>query len=200
MIPPCPRCGKDDFKKTRDLTSHLKRKFKCKPKPVRPKSPELQPLPRPQSPAPVVHTKGKDRRKEKPKVVNPIPDPQLVIQTPIPEPEPEKESPILGRDYITEEKAKNWVSPNARKPGEHYKTWGKRLVQKWKELDLGDHDMPENLHECHTLCHDLEQYDPDAVRPPTLKELEKYSKLTPREDPEAGPGPATQAHREGQKK
>ena len=34
MIPPCPRCGKDDFKKTRDRKAHLKRKFKCKPKPI----------------------------------------------------------------------------------------------------------------------------------------------------------------------
>ncbi|CAG8851457.1 27966_t:CDS:1, partial [Racocetra persica] len=34
MIPPCPRCGKDDFKKTRDQKAHLKRKFKYKPKPI----------------------------------------------------------------------------------------------------------------------------------------------------------------------
>ena len=57
MVFPCPQCGKDDFKKTRDLTAHLKRKFKCKikliPNPVRAKSPELQtevPLLRSQSP------------------------------------------------------------------------------------------------------------------------------------------------------
>src|SRR3989337_4508297 len=57
--------------------------------------------------------------------------------------------------------------------------------------------MPVNLDDCLTLYHDLEQYDSDAVRPPTLKELKKYSKLSPREDPEAGSGPTTQAHREG---
>ena len=34
MIPPCTRCSKDDFKKTRDRKAHLKRKFKCKPKPI----------------------------------------------------------------------------------------------------------------------------------------------------------------------
>ncbi|GES91554.1 hypothetical protein GLOIN_2v1480811 [Rhizophagus clarus] len=119
-----------------------------------------------------------------------------VIQTPIHKPESQKKDPIHGDDYITEEEAKNWVSPNARKPGEHFRTWGARLVQRWKELDLGNHDTPANLHECKTLCHDLEQQDPDAVRLPTLKELEKYKKIA--EDPEAGPGPSTQAHREGQ--
>ena len=122
----------------------------------------------------------------------------MVTPTPVPETESQRGTPVLGRDYITEEEAKNWVSPNARKPGEHYKTWGKRLVQKWKELDLGAHDMPENLHECKTLCHDLEQHDPDAICPPTLKQLEKYNEVSPREDPEAGPGPSTQAHREGE--
>ncbi len=194
----CDRCGKECANPNK-LREHLNRKFKCKPKPIRPKSPELQPPPRPRSPSPVLidHVRGRDRRKEKPKVVNPIPDLQVVTPTPVPKTESQRDAPVFGRDYITEEEAKNWVNPNARKSGEHYKTWGKRLVQKWKELDLGDHDMPENLHECHTLCHDLEQYDPDAVRPPTLKELEKYSKLTPREDPKAGPGPATQAYREG---
>jgi len=30
MIPPCPRCGKNDFKKTRDRDAHLNRKFPCK--------------------------------------------------------------------------------------------------------------------------------------------------------------------------
>ena len=30
MVFQCPRCGKNDFKKTCDLTNHLNRKFKCK--------------------------------------------------------------------------------------------------------------------------------------------------------------------------
>ena len=112
----CDRCGKECANPNK-LREHLNRKFKCKPKPIRPKSPELQPPPRPRSPsptsAPVDHTKGKDRRKEKPNVV---------IQTPVPELEPKKELPILGRDYITEEEAKNWVNPNARKPRERVKS------------------------------------------------------------------------------
>ena len=32
MVLPCPRCGKDDFKKARDRVKHLSRKFACKPK------------------------------------------------------------------------------------------------------------------------------------------------------------------------
>src|SRR3990170_8925552 len=151
------------------------------------------PRPRSPSPAPVIHTRGRDRRKEKSQTVipipNPEPEPQIIIPQPVPESESQKSELVEGQDYITEEEAKNWVNPNARKSGEHYKTWGKRLVQKWKELDLGDHDMPVNLDDCLTLYHDLEQYDSDAVRPPTLKELKKYSKLSPREDPKAGPGP-----------
>ncbi|GBB85350.1 hypothetical protein RclHR1_01190026 [Rhizophagus clarus] len=32
MILPCPRCGKDDFKKSCDQINHLNRKHKCKPR------------------------------------------------------------------------------------------------------------------------------------------------------------------------
>ena len=46
------------------------------------------------------------------------------------------------------------------------------MVQRWKELDLGNYNIPVSLDECLTLCHDLEQYDPDAVYPSILKELE----------------------------
>ena len=53
MVFQCPRCGKDNFKKTRDLTNHLNRKFKCKqtqiPNPIQPPSPNVT---RPQSPVP----------------------------------------------------------------------------------------------------------------------------------------------------
>ncbi|GBB92879.1 hypothetical protein RclHR1_20710003 [Rhizophagus clarus] len=120
--------------------------------------------------------------------------------SPTPQVKDQEGVPVLGYDYITEEEAKNWVNPNARKPGKHYKIWGKRLVQKWKEFDLGDHDMPGNLDECITLYHDLEQYDSDTVRPLTLKELEKYSKPSLKKDPKAEARPSTQVHRERQKK
>src|ERR1043166_3165144 len=139
---------------------------------------------RPQSPtpAPVVHTRGRDRRMEKTQVVNPTPVPKPVSLGPpesqtITQVSTSKPELIHRRDYITEEEAKRWVKPNARKPGEHFKTWGKRLVQKWKEPDLGDCDSPEDLNQCMQLCHDLEQYDPKAVRPPMKEELEKYEKI-----------------------
>ena len=63
MVLQCPRCGKDDFKKTRDLTNHLNRKFKCKqtqiPNLIQPSSPNIT---RPQSSvssplSPVVHVR-----------------------------------------------------------------------------------------------------------------------------------------------
>ena len=99
--------------------------------------------------------------------------PHVVIPTPVPELEPEKEALVLGVDYITEEEAKNWISPNARKPRERIKTWGARLQKRWNELDLGVKPCEANdLDGCKTLFHDLELNDPEAVRLPTLKELE----------------------------
>ncbi|CAG8829461.1 14589_t:CDS:2, partial [Dentiscutata erythropus] len=44
-----------------------------------------------------------------------------------------------NRDYITQEEA-----------------------DKWKELGLGECLKTENLNDCLTLCHDLEQYDLEA--------------------------------------
>ncbi|PKC52702.1 hypothetical protein RhiirA1_480898 [Rhizophagus irregularis] len=76
-----------------------------------------------------------------------------VVPTPVPELEPKKEALVLGIDYITEEEAK-----------------------KWKELDLEDHDRPEDLNQCMLLCHELEQLDPESARPPTKEELEEYEK------------------------
>src|SRR5205823_1658251 len=72
MVLQCPRCGKNDFKKTRNLTNHLNRKFKCKqtqiPNPDQPPSSNISrlqsPIPSPLSP--VVHVRDKDRRKKKP--------------------------------------------------------------------------------------------------------------------------------------
>ena len=63
MVFQYPRCEKDDFKKTRDLTNYLNRKFKCKqaqiPNPIQPPSPNVI---RPQSLVPslsssVVHVR-----------------------------------------------------------------------------------------------------------------------------------------------
>ncbi|UZO01512.1 uncharacterized protein OCT59_012610 [Rhizophagus irregularis] len=78
------------------------------------------------------------------------------------------------------------------------KTWGARLQKHWKELDLGVEPFEANdLDGCLTLFHDLELNDPEAVRLPTLKELEKYKKIS---EPKAGPKLRTQAHRNDKSK
>ncbi|RGB24276.1 hypothetical protein C1646_676485 [Rhizophagus diaphanus] len=116
----------------------------------------------------------------------------------IPTPVPEKEAPVLGVDYITKEKAKNWISPNEYKSRERIKTWGARLQKRWKELDLGVELFEANdLDRCLMLFHDLELNDPEAVRLLTLKELEKYKKIS---EPKASPGSRTQAHRNDKSK
>src|SRR5271163_440408 len=53
MIPQCPRCGKDDFKKMRDRIAHLKRKNPCRKRNQPPRSPTTnvrQPAPLPSTP------------------------------------------------------------------------------------------------------------------------------------------------------
>jgi hypothetical protein len=81
-----------------------------------------------------------------------------------------------------------------------------RLQKRWvDDLGLGDRAIPKNLDECKWLRDNLEQYDPKAARLPTQEEYEqeKGLSLVPEVidqrnegDPEAGPGPSTQAHRE----
>ncbi len=79
----------------------------------------------------------------------------MIIPNLVPKTESQRDAPVFGRDYITEEETKNWVNPNTRKPKEHVRSWGSRLQKRWKELNLGDHDIPVNLDECQTFCHDL---------------------------------------------
>ena len=144
MIPPYPRCGKDNFKKTRDLTAHLERKFKCKQSPTpkhvsRPKSP---------TPAPVVHVQGKDRRREK----------SESIQAPIPQDKNQENDPETGPGPSTQayrEGKPSEVSPRgkyidrlARKPREHLKIWSARLRRRWVEVTGEECDLPLNLKEC----------------------------------------------------
>ncbi|CAG8845070.1 29526_t:CDS:1, partial [Racocetra persica] len=78
-----------------------------------------------------------------------------------------------NRDYISQKEADKWVNPNAQKPGEHFRIWETRLQKRWKKLGLGKCLKTKNLDDCMTLCHDLEQYDPEVVRPSTKEELEK---------------------------
>ncbi|RGB26882.1 hypothetical protein C1646_674443 [Rhizophagus diaphanus] len=102
--------------------------------------------------------------------------------------------------YISKEEAQKWVNPNNRKPDEHFRTWGARLLKRWNDLDLDDRDRPENLRECELIHHDLLQYDPEANRPPTREEIEEDElEEFPETDPMAGPGPRTQAFRKENK-
>ncbi|CAG8745329.1 21267_t:CDS:2, partial [Rhizophagus irregularis] len=89
--------------------------------------------------------------------------PHVVIPTLVPELEPEKEVPILSVNYITEEEAKNWDSPNAQKPIER--------IEPYKANDLDG---------CKTLFHDLELNDPEAICLLTLKELESEGSSKPK--------------------
>ncbi|CAG8824556.1 5654_t:CDS:2, partial [Racocetra persica] len=50
------------------------------------------------------------------------------------------------------------------KPGEHFRTWGTQLQKRWKKLGLDECLKTENLNDCMTLCHDLEQYDPEIKK------------------------------------
>src|SRR6266540_7124619 len=69
MVLQCPRCGKNDFKKTRDLTNHLNRKFKYKQtqisNPIQPPNPNIfrPQLPVPSPPFSVIHVHEKEGSK-----------------------------------------------------------------------------------------------------------------------------------------
>jgi hypothetical protein len=158
----CKRCGKVCANPNK-LREHLRRKNPCKPLQKQKEVASIQ----------VPIQKANLQAIQVPEVQV---ESSSVVSTPVPEIEPEKKALVLGIDYITEEEAKKWVNPNARKPGEHFRTWGARLIRRWKELDLGDHDRPEDLNQCMLLCHELEQLDPESVRPPTKEELEEYEK------------------------
>ena len=64
------------------------------------------------------------------------------------------------------------------------------MQKHWKELDLGVESYETNdLDDCKTLFHDFELNNPEAVRLPTLKELES----------EGDPEPKTQSFRKSNK-
>jgi hypothetical protein len=172
----CKRCG-HECSTPQKLREHLKRKNPCKP--IQ-KQKEVASI---QTPIQVSIQKDNQASEIKAQIESSSVNmsnkekSHVVIPTPVPELESEKEAPVLGIDYITEEEAKNWVSPNARKPRERIKTWGVRLQKHWNELDLGVEPLEvNNIDGCLTLFHDLELNDPEAVRLLTLKELEKYEK------------------------
>ena len=115
-------------------------------------------------------------------IVEQVQVPELTLPEALPalihEPEPQMQAPtpvaIDRKKFISQEEADRWVNPNERKPGEHFRTWGARLLKRWNDLDLGEKDRPENLRECGLLCHDLEQYDFKSTRLPTKEECSSF--------------------------
>ncbi|CAG8706672.1 12897_t:CDS:2, partial [Ambispora leptoticha] len=111
------------------------------------------------------------------------------------------------------------LDSNARKSGESVKQWGSRLRKRLKEVIYQDYPQPQNLFQCKHLYDQLLQVDPEAyVSEKPLMEEEKCEEqgffdepeieeanlqhdpspmVQPEINPEAGPGPQTQAHREG---
>ena len=171
----CACCGYK-FTRPAKLRQHYQsKKNQCSPPPEISSQKEEQkkaniPRPRSPSPAPVVHTRGRDRRMEKPKAIPPTPEPELT-------PPPEQNQPKALR--VEDE----YIDRHARKSGEHLRTWGARLRRRWTEITGEECDLPKTLKECQRLHHNLLQVDDEAYE----NEQE--------EDPEAGPGPSTQASR-----
>jgi hypothetical protein len=105
----CERCGHRCSTPQR-LREYLKRKNLCKPlqdqKDVASTKVPIQ--------APIQEFKQHPIRES---VQISEPELQTTAQNPASKPEL-----IHGIDYITKEEAKKWVNPNARKPGEHFRT------------------------------------------------------------------------------
>ncbi|PKY27782.1 hypothetical protein RhiirB3_390547, partial [Rhizophagus irregularis] len=97
---------------------------------------------------------------------------------------------------------------NARKSGEHLRTWGARLRRRWTEITGEECDLPKTLKECQRLHNDLLQADDEsfenvhASTPSTKPEQHPTQQNEDQraEDPEAGPGPTTQANRKKERK
>src|SRR5438034_540068 len=154
MVLQCPRCGRNDFKKTRDLTNHLNRKFKCKqtqiPNPIQPPNPNISrpQLPVPSPPSPVVHVY-------------------------------EKEGSKRGQaTHLSIEDLANWLANPEIK----------------NNLTIINKKIPKTDAEWFDLM------ERQAERKSSSKRQKKTKVSQPiEEDSEAGPGPTTQAHREGQR-
>ena len=88
------------------------------------------------------------------------------------------------------------------------RTWGARLRRRWIEVTGEECNLPKTLKECQRLHHDLLQADDEsfenvhASAPSTKPEQHPTQQNEDQrvEDPEAGPGPATQANRKKKRK
>ena len=125
----CKRCG-HECSTSQKLREHLKRKNPCKSLQKQKEVAYIQvPIQKANQQA-IQASKIKTQVESSSVNMSNKKKPHVVIPTSVPELEPEKEALVLGIDYITEEEAKNWVSPNARKPRERIKTWGARLQKR----------------------------------------------------------------------
>ncbi|CAB4410878.1 unnamed protein product [Rhizophagus irregularis] len=166
----CVCCGYK-FTRPSKLRQHYQsKKNQCSPPPEISSQKECRKkanIPRPRSPSPTPAPIVHTRGKDRRmEKLKAIP----------PTSEPELTPPsrqIQGDEYIDR---------HARKSGEHLRTWGARLRRKWTEITGEECDLPKTLKECQRLHHDLLQADDEACE-------------NDQEDPEAGPGPATQANR-----
>ena len=115
----CKRCG-HECSTPQKLREHLKRKNPCK---ALQKQKEVASI---QTPIQVPIQKANQQAKSSNINTSNKEKPHVVIPTPV----PEKEALVLDVDYIIEEEAKNWISPNARKSKEQIKTWEARLQKR----------------------------------------------------------------------
>ncbi|GBB93637.1 hypothetical protein RclHR1_22000001 [Rhizophagus clarus] len=88
-----------------------------------------------------------------------------------------------------------YIDIHARKPGEHLRTWEARLRQRWNEVTGENCELPLTLKDCQLLHHDLLQVNDEVFKFQFTIQNENQ-----KNDPEAGPGPAIQAHRDKDKK
>jgi hypothetical protein len=142
MIPPCPRCGKDDFKKTRDRTNHLNRKNKCKPKAI----PEVQ-----------IH--------------EPVPVTEPVVVPSSSQKNTTCKAPI---DHLSIEDLTNWLAN--------------------PEIKNNPSIISKKIPKTDAEWFDLMESQAKRKSPSKTQKKTKVSHQS-EENPEAGPGPATQVNR-----
>jgi hypothetical protein len=117
MILPCLRCGKNDFKKSRDRVKHINRKFPCTLQ-IQPQPDQREEITREAEVTPVIELVPAVPE-VKPEV-KPEADPEVVSEV-----IPSTESPKITDEMIQKSICQQeWVNPNARRPKEHFCQWG----------------------------------------------------------------------------
>ena len=126
----CKRCGKD-LATPQKFREHLKRKNPCKPLQAQKDVASSIQVP---IQAPIQEAKKRvvaEIRKEifPERLIEATSDTELPDQAPIiPATTLKVPEDITPKPYITQEEADRFVNPNNRKPGEHFRKWGARLL------------------------------------------------------------------------